>query len=353
MKRITLMFLMAMCILSASASSSYKVDCWYDVSQYTSNYNIVRYYLTPYTASFTVALLSKRDFYFSIDGKQYDEFVYMMHVKDNTSKEISEYLDSFIDKNFRDKPDHSVFFIDNYMYDVRNRSVGDGWIKFRRSPWEYDRLELSPYAPGFRYVELFVNENEPHVLATNDGREICNYPLTTQMKDSIIRFLHVHSGSETMTKKLSPIIASITGKQLALNGQMLDPLVEKQKKLKTSSVAGTTANVRKEVESTSTASRAHRSASNTVTTTSNTPSSLSSRAAETTSSGSFGSSTANEEKKDSSGGGGAGWLIGLVVLYLLFKGSKKSNNGSRSNSNKSREMYEYDEWQKQSQGGWR
>ena len=353
MKRITLMFLMAMCILSASASSSYKVDCWYDVSQYTSNYNIVRYYLTPYTASFTVALLSKRDFYFSIDGKQYDEFVYMMHVKDNTSKEISEYLDSFIDKNFRDKPDHSVFFIDNYMYDVRNRSVGDGWIKFRRSPWEYDRLELSPYAPGFRYVELFVNENEPHVLATNDGREICNYPLTTQMKDSIIRFLHVHSGSETMTKKLSPIIASITGKQLALNGQMLDPLVEKQKNLKTSSVAGTTANVRKKVESTSTASRAHRSASNTVTTTSNTPSSVSSRAAETTSSGSFGSSTANEEKKDSSGGGGAGWLIGLVVLYLLFKGSKKSNSGSRSNSNNSREMYEYDEWQKQSQSGWR
>lgn len=353
MKRITLMFLMAMCILSASASSSYKVDCWYDVSQYTSNYNIVRYYLTPYTASFTVALLSKRDFYFSIDGKQYDEFVYMMHVKDNTSKEISEYLDSFIDKIFWDKPDHSVFFIDNYMYDVRNRSVGDGWIKFRRSPWEYDRLELSPYAPGFRYVELFVNENEPHVLATNDGREICNYPLTTQMKDSIIRFLHVHSGSETMTKKLSPIIASITGKQLALNGQMLDPLVEKQKNLKTSSVAGTTANVRKKVESTSTASRAHRSASNTVTTTSNTPSSVSSRAAETTSSGSFGSSTANEEKKDSSGGGGAGWLIGLVVLYLLFKGSKKSNSGSRSNSNNSREMYEYDEWQKQSQSGWR
>lgn len=353
MKRITLMFLMAMCILSASASSSYKVDCWYDVSQYTSNYNIVRYYLTPYTASFTVALLSKRDFYFSIDGKQYDEFVYMMHVKDNTSKEISEYLNSFIDKNFRDKPDHSVFFIDNYMYDVRNRSVGDGWIKFRRSPWEYDRLELTPYAPGFRYVELFVNENEPHVLATNDGREICNYPLTTQMKDSIIRFLHVHSGSETMTKKLSPIIASITGKQLALNGQMLDPLVEKQKNLKTSSVAGTTANVRKKVESTSTASHAHRSASNTVTTTSNTPSSLSSHGAETTSSGSFGSSTANEEKKDSSGGGGAGWLIGLVVLYLLFKGSKKSNNGSRSNSNKSREMYEYDEWQKQSQRGWR
>jgi len=352
MKRITLMFLMAMCILSASASSSYKVDCWYDVSQYTSNYNMVRYYLTPYTASFTVALLSKRDFYFSIDGKQYDEFVYMMHVKDNTSKEISEYLDSFVDKIFGDKPDHSVFFIDNNMYDVRNRSVGDGWIKFRSSPWEYDRLELSPYAPGFRYVELFVNENEPHVLATNDGRKICNYPLTTQMKDSIVKIIFEWSRWESRTKYLSPIIASITGKQLALNGQMLDPLVEKQKMLKTSSAAGTTANVRKDVESSASASRAPRSVSNTVTTKSNNSSRNSSRVAETMSSGST-SSAANEEKKDSSGGGGAGFLVLLAVLYFLFMCGKKSNNGSRSNSNKSREMYEYDEWQKQSQSGWR
>lgn len=318
MKRISLIFLMAMCLVSASASSNYKVDCWYDVSQYFTNLK-VRYYITQKEDDNIVHFLVESSFayiQFQLDGLIADDFIYMAHESNCLVRDQVRFMNDYIGYMISKREN----FPDNALYTDKNGRM----VSYRKNS-----ETAAQWKEGYRQYMVEKGWYKAEKRAATGSK--------VQNDDNLIDPLADLDNITIMTDTAELAQQQRSEKHTAAS----------------STVASSSNNVRKDVGNSSSTSRTLGSVGNTSRhIASNNPANTSSRAAGTTSSGSTSSSAANDEKSNSSEGSGAGWLIGVAVLYFLFKGNKKSSKTHQSNSNKTREMYEYDEWQKQSQSGW-